>query len=119
MEQESFDLLIKKNGSKNLSWMTHRLSYDKDDIENALSKHWVLENKKKLGINFGKGILQDLFYSRLTPNSIFTHSHMFLKINNRDRIIAATVIQWLGTNCGFCWLQEALSKAGYDIVKRK
>lgn len=43
MEQESFDLLIKKNGSKNLSWMTHRLSYDKDDIENALSKHWVLE----------------------------------------------------------------------------
>jgi hypothetical protein len=62
MEQSDFDLLIKKNGSKNLGWRTDRLNYDPKDIENALSQHWVKENKKKAGINFGQGILQDLFF---------------------------------------------------------
>lgn len=32
---------------------------------------------------------------------------------------AATVIQWLGSQVGFDFLQEALSVAGYDIVARK
>jgi len=120
MEQSEFDLLIKKNGSKNLGWKTDRLKYDPKDIENALSEHWVKENKKRGGINFGHGILQDLFFERLGhPFNIMAVAHCFLKITNRDRLITATVIQWLGTNVGFCWLKEALSKAGYDIVKRK
>jgi len=120
MEQSDFDLLIKKNGSKNLGWKTDRLNYDPKDIENALSEHWVKENKKKAGINFGQGILQDLFFQRTGhPFSVMADTKLFLKITNRDRLIVATVIQWLGTNVGFCWLREALSKAGYDIVKRK
>jgi hypothetical protein len=120
MKQTDFDLLIKKNGSKNLGWKTDRLNYDPKDIENALSEHWVKENKKRAGINFGQGILQDLFFQRTGhPFSLMTDTKLFLKITNRDRLITATVIQWLGTNVGFCWLREALSKAGYDIVKRK
>lgn len=118
MEQEEFNLLIKKNGSNNLGWQTHRLNYDKEDIENALSAHWRKENKKRAGINNGQGILQDLmFHSKgIGWNSGYKR---MLKITNRERLIVATIIQWLGTNVGFCWLQEALNNAGYDIVKRK
>ncbi len=34
----------------------------------------------------------------------------------RDRFVAATVIQWLGTNIGFCFLNECLAERGYKIV---
>lgn len=37
-------------------------------------------------------------------------------IGPRERTIVATVIQWLGSNCGFSFLQEALRRAGYRIV---
>ena len=118
MPQKEFEELIKKNGSKNLGWKTERLKFDKKDIENALSKHWQKENKKRPGINFGYGILQDLFFETIgNPLNILARTICHLRINNRDRLIAATVIQWLGTNVGFCWLKEALKNAGYKIVK--
>jgi hypothetical protein len=34
----------------------------------------------------------------------------------RDATVAATVVQWLGTNVGFCWLDETLKKAGYTTL---
>ena len=116
MTQEEFEILIKKNGSKNLGWKTNRLKFDPNDIENAFSKHWKHENKKMRGMNYGCGILQDLFFEQ--SNSLRTPA-CFLKIINRDRLVAATVIQWLGTNVGFCWLREVLKKAGYEIKKIK
>lgn len=33
----------------------------------------------------------------------------------RDRIVAATVVQWLGSNIGMGYLREALGKCGYKI----
>jgi hypothetical protein len=39
-------------------------------------------------------------------------------ITERDRIITATVIQWLGSNVGLAFLQESLRRCGYDVVKR-
>ncbi len=120
MENKDTELLIKNNGSKNLGVRTERLAYDPKDIENALSSHWKSENKKNRGVNFGYGILQDLFIEHLgSPFNLMSPQRCLLKITNRDRLIAATVVQWLGTNCGFCFLREALAKAGYEIVKRK
>lgn len=118
MEQKDFDKLIKTNGKKNLGWKTDRLSYNPDDLENALSSHWSKENKAESWINFGHGTLQDLFFLKEgLPYNVFAKVRCFLKINYRDRLIAATVIQWLGTNCGLCFLREAFKKAGYDIVR--
>ncbi len=115
----SFELLIKKNGSKNLGYRTDRLSYDPKDIENAFSSHWQKENKNKTNVNSGHGILQDLFIEkRGNPFNIFNETFCYAKITNKERLIVATIIQWLGTNCGFCFLQEALDKAGYKIVKK-
>lgn len=122
MDQKQFDKLIKVNGSKNLGYRTNRLEFDPNDLENAFSQHWQKENKKQAHINFGHGILQDLFferdkqYSPLPTWDVVTCLH---KVTKMERLIVATVIQWLGSNCGFCWLNEALNKAGYKIVKKK
>ena len=37
------------------------------------------------------------------------------KITKRDRMIVATVIQWLGTNIGRCFLETAFRKAGWTL----
>lgn len=47
------------------------------------------------------------------------HRKVIQEINNRDRMIVATVIQWLGSNCGMCFLGEALERFGARIVYDK
>jgi hypothetical protein len=37
-------------------------------------------------------------------------------ISGRDRMIVATVIQWLGSNCGICFLEESLKRFGAKII---
>lgn len=37
----------------------------------------------------------------------------------RDRLIAGTVVQWLGSNCGMCFIREALSKVGKKIANQE
>ena len=80
---------------------------------------WSKENKKNPGTNYGHGILQDLFFSGHVFASILSTDipKCHLVITKRDRLIVATVIQWLGTNVGFCWLRETLKIAGYKITK--
>jgi hypothetical protein len=39
-----------------------------------------------------------------------------LRPTERDRMVAATVIQWLGSNVGFCFLEDALKACGYKVV---
>ncbi len=48
----------------------------------------------------------------------FGEAKMRTKITLRERFIAATVIQWLGTNCGMAFLKEALDKCGLKIVQK-
>jgi hypothetical protein len=36
----------------------------------------------------------------------------------RDRIVASTLVQWLGSNVGFGFIQEAIEKCGYKIVRK-
>lgn len=35
----------------------------------------------------------------------------------RDRVVAATVIQWLGSNVGFAFVETALRKCGYRVSR--
>lgn len=77
--------------------------------EGALARAWIETNRHNAGINGGFGALEWLLCSEgqsivreLTPDEALT---------------AATVIQWLGTNVGFCWLTESLKSAGYVISK--
>lgn len=40
-------------------------------------------------------------------------------LTRRDRIILATIVQWLGSNIGFDFLRRALRECGYDITERR
>lgn len=41
------------------------------------------------------------------------------EVTNRERYVAASVIQWLGSSVGFSFLQGALSDAGWYIEGRQ
>lgn len=38
---------------------------------------------------------------------------------DRDRQVASTVLQWLGSNCGMCVVSDALKGMGYCIAKEE
>jgi len=85
--------------------------------EQAFHDQWLKENKAVTGVDFGQGILQDLFITH--GKNALERDKIDLKINNRDRMIAATVMQWLGSNVGMSFLHEALGQCGYKIVSDK
>lgn len=39
------------------------------------------------------------------------------RLTNRDRAIVATVVQWLGTNVGWCFLERCVRACGYRLVR--
>lgn len=80
-----------------------------NDREKAFSDLWKQENKIESHVNQGQGTLQNLMIG--TDNTILFY------ITKNDRIIVATIIQWLGTNIGFNFLERALKKCGYKIVE--
>lgn len=109
-----FALLAKINGSKNLGLNTDRLEYSNSEMERAFSETWQEENEKKGGINKGNGILQDHF---IADGLCYGSGEWYHTITNMERFIVATIIQWLGTNCGRAFLEKVLKKCGYRIIK--
>ena len=83
--------------------------------EKALADHWERECKAQAGFNFGHGIAQDLM---CVPNKQGKF-YMKHKLSAKDRMLMATVIQWLGSNCGICFLQDALKSCGEKIAPMK
>src|SRR6478672_1241153 len=89
---------------------------DHNPREKAFHDQWLKENEPKSWINQGHGVLQDLFIE--SDINMFNRK-IHLAINDRDRYIVATVVQWLGSNCGMCFLGEALARVGMKIVETK
>lgn len=103
-----------KRKSINKSWRIQRVKYNKREL--VFADRWMIESEIRHGINYGYGLAQDLF---MRPSAFWFHRHdgAVAELTNRERMIAATVIQWLGTNCGWDFLEECLRKCGYKIVK--
>lgn len=80
-----------------------------NDREKAFSDEWKKENKIECRINQGQGTLQNLMVGKDNIPLFY--------ITKNDRVIVATIIQWLGTNIGFSFLERALKKCGYKIIK--
>ena len=115
-----FDWFVKKHGRKNIGWRHERMKFPchSTDRERAFAKSWRKEAKHNRGLNYGNGILQDNFCdSDGMPGFSLRDYEVLTEITNRDRVIVATIIQWLGTNVGFCWLTETLKNAGYKVIK--
>lgn len=103
------------------AWESNKgISFDRVEHnirEKAFYDQWMKDNEPKLYLNYGHGVLQDLF---IKSKSLFGFDREWLlEINNRDRLIAATVIQWLGSNCGMCFLSEALKRFNAGILEGK
>lgn len=94
--------------------MHYRTKQPHGDLEKAFADEWERENKKSPGLNYGHGLLQDLMFCGSTYFARAVHW-----VTPVERWIAATVIQWLGTNCGFCFLCTCLEKCGYVVMKRE
>jgi hypothetical protein len=85
--------------------------------EKFFAEMWEEENKPRPGIDYGFGILQDLFIESQGQFGLGTKC--LHKISAEEAMITATAIQWLGSNCGFAFLQEVLNKCGYRIKKKE
>lgn len=85
-------------------------------LEKALADQWEIVNKKSHSINYGQGLLQDLF-GRAHPTFGHRVPDWIHVVTPKERWIVATVIQWLGSNCGQSFLNEAFRKAGFRIER--
>ena len=97
---------------ENIGYRHERCQHN--EAEKAFQEHWQKENLPLSWLNHGYGILQDLF---IESKDSLIHKRMVVQINSRDRMIVATVIQWLGSNIGWCFLEEVFKKLGYKITK--
>jgi len=80
----------------------HREGYN--NLEKSFAKAW--EERGEL--------LPDLFIKRYAG---FKGNRYLTEINQRDAVVVATVIQWLGTNVGFGFLSEVLMEEGFMITR--
>lgn len=97
---------------QNVSILPGRNKFSK--LEKAFSDRWYKENNPvNRGANSGNGLLQDLFIGGKRPFDRET----LLYIERSHRIVAATAIQWLGTNAGKEFLDSVLKECGLKIVK--
>lgn len=60
-------------------------------IEKEFADAWERENRPEPGPGYTGNLLQGLFTNGIPP-----HEELISEITDRDRMIAATVIQWLG-----------------------
>lgn len=78
-----------------------------DALEHSLAYGWMEINQWKAGINHGRSMLECI---------LAENNNDFPRVTSRDRHVAASVIQWLGTNCGYSFLCSQFLKAGYYIA---
>ena len=109
------DKIMTKNKTQKGSSVRHvglhasRLSHPCSAREEAFAKRWRKENDPPSFLNHGVGVLDHLLY--LSPEQ----DRFTGESTPREEQVAATVIQWLGTNCGFSFLEEALKDCGFTI----
>lgn len=89
-----------------------KLQCESTTRERALANGWIHENTHKPGINGGHGALELLLCSD-------EQSRIVRELTPDEATAAATVIQWLGSHCGWSFLCESLRTAGYTIRKDK
>lgn len=92
---------------KNVGYQLDRLKHNPEDLENAFHREWINKNIPHPAKNGGWGILQCLL------------TDVDIDLTERERMIAATVVQWLGTNVGTCFLEDTLALVGKKIVSKK
>jgi len=128
---------------RNIGLHHNRVNYDYGcgikNSEKIFQEEWNKENTSDQNLGFGFGMLQDLFLvnnkiaeqfdgkdqDNITANDrkfggrLDGTSQIVYKISEREHRIAATVIQWLGTNIGTAFLKTCFGKMGYKLVRKE
>ena len=111
--------------ARHMSYEANRLTYARDmttDWERAFAWAWMRQNHPRMnhGINQGHGILADLIGFDQEAEMFCGHRPFHpvrWPITRRETRAAATVIQWLGTNCGRGFLDTVLQSVNHRIEK--
>ena len=74
--------------------------------ERVYVEEWRKENVRHPGINGGYGTLELLLVKQYRKDLIARHRPVVLHVTQRDMEVAASIVQWLGTNCGLGFLQR-------------
>ncbi len=80
------------------------------NAERIMLKRWRAENKRVPGTNGGRGVLEII---------VSEDNDAAAPLTQRDATVAATVIQWLGTNCGRCFLEQCEREIKTSIEKER
>lgn len=112
----------------------HRIVNDNREplLEREFANAWVKQCKPSPGYNRGEGILADLMWidaetdesgnkiprDEVGCRGFRSREKRWTTITPRDSTIVATVIQWLGTNCGQSFLDDVFRKAGSGGIPR-
>jgi hypothetical protein len=85
---------------QHVGYRAERVMWPSRDLERAFAFRWLERNASDLT---NLSLLLDGAEDEWRP------------VTQRDARVAATVIQWLGTNCGFNFLLETLRQTGYEV----
>ena len=91
--------------------------------EAVFARKWAETNRPPPFLNSGIGPLEHLVTMRPIPSDsrvIFGSGYeRYRDLTQAEATAAASVIQWLGTNCGWCWLEECIRECGFDLIFRR
>lgn len=87
--------------------------------EKLFADKWLETNAPPAFMNGGRGTLEWLLCTQFTKDELGNHQRFYRHLTQPEATAAASAIQWLGTNCGWCWLEECIRACGCDIVQRR
>jgi hypothetical protein len=92
------------------------------DRERAFANGWAKQNKRVSWLSGGLGTLErllciDQVQSEYEPDR--TIEKFTRELTPAEAVAAATALQWLGTNCGWCFLEQCVNACGYRLVPDK
>lgn len=87
----------------------------KNEAERVYYELWEKENERHSRINGGFTLIEHLLHGEPVNRNPLTRRESPPPVSQHDMTIATTVIQWLGTNCGRCFI----SSAEKEIEKRR
>jgi hypothetical protein len=104
---------MSRNIMENTGIHASRCEHASSALEKAFAEQWQVDNDKWKVLD----LLLRSDGPQTRPLSGFDDRpyHFGDPPTERDATVAATVIQWLGSNVGRCFLEEAFDRAGYDV----
>ena len=68
---------------------------------------WREQNRRQVGVNHGYTLLELLLCPDEEVDPLYGHPRPKSWLTHREAQVATTIIMWLGTNCGQCFIHEA------------